>query len=223
VSPRPRSVSDAAILAATGRVISRCGPGGLTLAAVAADAGMAASSLVERFGDKRALLLAFAAEGGPALRRAFARARARHANPLAALRAGLRTIGSAVRSRTQLANHLAFLQMDLRDAAFRAHAVAHGLALREELTSLLEQANARGLTDVPAGAAARELQVAYNGALVTWAIHGEGTVARAIDDAVSAVLGRHAQERGAQERGARTRHRPRTTRPRRRPRKPVSG
>lgn len=158
------------------------------MAAVAAAAGMAASSLVERFGDKRALLLAFAAEGVPALRAAFARSRARHADPIEALRAGLRTIGSTVRTRTRLANHLAFLQMDLREAAFREHAVAHGLALREELTSLLEQANARGLTDVHAGLAARAIQVAYNGALVTWAIHGEGTLADAIDEAVSFVL-----------------------------------
>lgn len=188
MSPRPRSVSDEAIFAATGRVISRLGPGGLTVAAVAGEAGMAASSLVERFGGKRALLLAFAAGGEAALRAVFARARAKHADPIEALRAGLRTMGSTVRTRTRLANHLAFLQMDLRDAAFREHAVAHGLALRQELTSLLEEGNARGLIDVDASRAARALQVAYNGALVTWAIHGQGTVADAIDDAVSSVL-----------------------------------
>src|SRR5687768_4204797 len=91
VSPRPRSVQDEAIFAATGRVISRLGPGGLTVAAVAAEAGMAASSLVERFGGKRALLLAFAAGGKTALRAVFARARAKHADPIEALRAGLRT------------------------------------------------------------------------------------------------------------------------------------
>ena len=188
VSPRPRNVSDEAILAATGRVISRLGPGGLTVAAVAAEAGMAASSLVERFGDKRALLLAFAAQGVPALRTVFARARVTHADPIETLRAALRTLGSTVRTRTRLANHLAFLQMDLRDAAFRKHAVAHGLALREELASLVEQAIARGLTDANAEVTARALQVAYNGALVTWAIHGQGTVADAIDEAVSGVL-----------------------------------
>src|SRR5687767_4197093 len=146
VSPRPRSVSDDAIFAAAGRVISRVGPGGLTVAAVAAEAGLAPSSLVERFGDKRALLLSFAAGGVPALRAAFARARAKHADPLEAIRAALHTIGSTVRTRTGLANHLAFLQMDLRDPAFRQHAVAHGLALREELGALLDEANARGVT-----------------------------------------------------------------------------
>ena len=188
MSPRPRSVSDETIFAATERVISRLGPGGLTVAAVAVEAGMAASSLVERFGDKRALLLAFAAQGVPALRAVFARARAKHPQPVDALRGALRALGAAARTRTRLANHLAFLQIDLRDAAFRQHAVAHGLALREELASLLEQANARGLTAVNANLAARALQVAYNGALITWAIHGEGTVADAIDGAVSGVL-----------------------------------
>ena len=188
MSPRPRSVSDAEIFAAAGRVISRLGPGGLTVAGVAAEAGMAPSSLIERFGDKRALLLAFAAGGAPALRTTFARARARHANPLHALRAALRTMASTVRTRTQLANHLAFLQMDLRDPAFRKHAVAHGLALREELAALLEEAGARGLTDAPPKSTARALQVAYNGALITWAIHGEGTVTDAVDAAVSMVM-----------------------------------
>ena len=193
-------MSDQAIFTATGRVISRLGPGALTVAAVAAEAGMAASSLVERFGNKRALLLAFAAEGAPALRAVFARARAKHADPLEALRAGLRAMGSAVRTRTRLANHLAFLQMDLRDAAFRELAVAHGTALRDELASLLEQANARGRTAVNPERAARALQVAYNGALVTWAIHGEGSVADAIDEAVGSVL---PAVRGRSSRGGR--------------------
>jgi AcrR family transcriptional regulator len=181
-------VSDEAIFAATGRVISRRGPAGLTVAAVAAEAGMAASSLVERFGDKRALLLAFAAGGVPALRAVFARTRARHANPIDALRAALRIMGSTVRTRTRLANHLAVLQMDLHDSEFRAHAVAHGLALREELTVLLREAKSRGLTDLQVSRTARALQVAYNGALITWAIHGDGTVTDAIDDAVLSVL-----------------------------------
>ena len=149
---------------------------------------MAASSLVERFGDKRTLLLAFAAQGVPALRATFARARARHDNPLEAIAAGMRALGSTVRTRSRLANHLAFLQMDLRDEAFRRHAAAHGVALREELRSLLEQARARGLTDVHPVRSARALQVAYNGALVTWAIHGEGSVADAIDEAVLLIL-----------------------------------
>ena len=188
VSPRPRTVSDEAILAATGRVISRLGPGKLTVAAVATEAGMAASSLVERFGDKRSLLLAFASQGVPALREVFARARVRHDNPLHALRAAMRALGSTVRTRSRLANHLAFLQIDLQDDAFRRHAVAHGVALREELSELLEQARARGLTDVHPVHSARALQVAYNGALVTWAIHGEGSVADAIDEAVSLIL-----------------------------------
>lgn len=158
------------------------------MAAVAGEAGMAASSLVERFGDKRALLLAFAAEGVPALRAAFARARARNPDPIDAVRAALRMLGSTVRTRTRLANHLAFLQMDLQDPAFREHAVAHGLALREELASLLAEANARALVDVNVTSSARALQVAYNGALVTWAIHGEGTLIEAIDAAVSDAL-----------------------------------
>ena len=61
MSPRPRTTSDATILAALTRVISRIGPAKLTLADVAAEAGHSRAGLVQRFGSKRGLLLAVAA------------------------------------------------------------------------------------------------------------------------------------------------------------------
>ena len=62
MSPRPRQASDEAILAAAFRAIARLGPAKLTLADVAAEAGLSAAALVQRFGSKRALLLATAAD-----------------------------------------------------------------------------------------------------------------------------------------------------------------
>ena len=60
MSPRRRKAEDDEVFAALVRVMLRCGPAELTLAAIAAEAGVTASALVQRFGSKRALLLAHA-------------------------------------------------------------------------------------------------------------------------------------------------------------------
>ncbi|HXA62933.1 MAG TPA: helix-turn-helix domain-containing protein [Streptosporangiaceae bacterium] len=51
----PRTVDDATIPRATAEVIGRAGLAGLTLAAVAREAGLSAATLVQRFGSKRGL------------------------------------------------------------------------------------------------------------------------------------------------------------------------
>src|SRR5579859_6738396 len=54
---RPRRISDEAALAGALRVMFRKGPAEFTLAAVAAEVGIAPPTLVQRFGDKRGLIL----------------------------------------------------------------------------------------------------------------------------------------------------------------------
>src|ERR1700744_5800454 len=62
---RPRRISDEAVLAGALRVMFRKGPAEFTLAAVAAEVGIAPPTLVQRFGDKRGLILrALAQENG---------------------------------------------------------------------------------------------------------------------------------------------------------------
>ncbi len=73
---RPRTITDEAILAALARAISRVGPARLTLADVAAEAGIAAPTIAQRFGSKRHLLLAFAAQAPGHLLESFTSARA---------------------------------------------------------------------------------------------------------------------------------------------------
>src|SRR3954447_21121248 len=60
---RPRTVSDATLLEATARTIGEVGQPGLTLARVGASCGLSAAAVVQRFGSKRALLLALARRG----------------------------------------------------------------------------------------------------------------------------------------------------------------
>jgi AcrR family transcriptional regulator len=175
--PRPRTVDDEAVLDAAARAIGRVGPGGLTLAAMAREVGLSPATLVQRFGSKRGLLLAIAARGSG--KAALSAAAVGPSPVLPALVDALVARVAAIDAPATLANHLAFLQIDLADPEFHGHAAADAARMREALQVAVEAALARGeLRPVGTAALARALQVTYNGALVTWAIEREG----ALDD-----------------------------------------
>jgi AcrR family transcriptional regulator len=207
---RPRTVSDADILEATERAISRVGAGRLTLAQVAVEAGLAAPTLVQRFGSKRGLLLAFARQG-PLAARAYFDAVRRHPSPVDALLAALSGMADRVASPEALANHLTVLSLDLSDPEFHALALEHAGTVRGELQALLAAAVQAGeLRPLDAGRLATALQVAYNGALVTWAIHRQGRLDDWIRGQAELLLEPH---RAATARLSRGGIRPRERRP----------
>ncbi|MFB4277967.1 TetR family transcriptional regulator [Nonomuraea sp. MTCD27] len=187
---RPRTTSDEAILGATARAIGRHGPQGLTLAAVAQEAGLSPATLVQRFGSKRGLLLAFAAHAARTAGEPFERARQEHGSPLAALRAALVRLAEGVSTPVELAGSLGFLQLDLTDAEFRAYAAEHAWRTRDEIAGLLADAVAAGelAGGAELGPLARAVQVAYNGALILWALSGDGPLPDAIRDALDQTL-----------------------------------
>jgi AcrR family transcriptional regulator len=82
MTPRPRKVSDEEALAAAHRVMQRLGPSEITLAAIADEAGVTAGPLVQRFGSKRALLLALAAGAASWVPAMFAGLRSARTSPL---------------------------------------------------------------------------------------------------------------------------------------------
>lgn len=188
--PRPQTKSDAEVMAAIARAISKVGPAALTLADVASEAGVSAPALVQRFGSRRELLLKFAEQGVKGLTKAFAAARAETASPLEALQHALTKLSRTVRSKSALANHLGFLQMDLADSAFRVHAVAHSRAFQEEIASLLTEAVEAGELPVRADTErlTRAVYAMYNGALLTWALDGEGPVDKWVSELVDYIL-----------------------------------
>ncbi|GAA4963609.1 AcrR family transcriptional regulator [Nonomuraea thailandensis] len=187
---RPRTTSDEAILGATARAIGRHGPQGLTLAAVAQEAGLSPATLVQRFGSKRGLLLAFAADAARTAAEPYERARREHASPLAALRAALVHLAEGVSTPEELSGSLGFLQLDLTDPDFRAHAAEHARRTRDEIAALLAAAVAAGelVEEAEAGPLARAVQTAYNGALILWALTGDGTLPDAMRDALGQAL-----------------------------------
>ncbi len=190
---RPRTVEDEAVLDAAARTIGRVGPAALTLAAVAREVGLSPATLVQRFGSRRGLLLAIVARGsgdaalhavtcgpGPVLPRLVDALVARVAS---------------IDAPATLANHLAFLQLDLADPEFHAHAAADAARLREALRGAVEAALRDGeLRPVGSAALARALQVAYNGALVSWAIEREGALADYLRRELELVLAPYRRE-----------------------------
>ena len=140
MSPRPRKVSDDELFAATHAVMNRVGPGELTLAAIAREAGVTAAVLVQRFGSKRDLLLTLAekfADGSGDLLGDLIK---RHRSPLAALRAYADCMAGMAASPAALARNLSYLQIDLTDPDFRRHLVKHARATRAGLSGLLSAA-----------------------------------------------------------------------------------
>lgn len=175
--PRPRTVSDDAVLDAAAALIGSVGPARLTLAHVADASGLAPATLVQRFGSKRGLLLALARRP-PGFAERLAAADAGAPSRTAAVVAALVALAAPVRTPAALANNLAFLQLDLGDPEFHAAAAAHFAALREALAEHLGAARAGGelVAAADPGALADMLVTTYNGALITWAVVREGAL-----------------------------------------------
>jgi AcrR family transcriptional regulator len=188
MSPRPRATSDADILAATHRAVSRLGPG-LTLADVAKEAGVSPATLVQRFGSKRGLLLAFAAGGSAGLKGEFERIRVTHRSPLAAVYGVAECMAAMADTPETLSNSLAFLQMDLVDPEFHEHALAHSRGMQAGIKALLDEAVAEG--ELPRGDTrrlTRAVQAMIGGSLLQWAIDREGKVVDRMREDLDALL-----------------------------------
>ena len=178
MSPRPRRNTDLEILYAAFRAIARLGPGRLTLADVAREANVSAASLVQRFGSKRALLLAASRDvaGGHVF--LFEGLRAKHRSPRAAL-LGLADCMSVMgETPDQVAHSLAFLQLDLTDPEFHQYARTGSTGFHAGIRALIKDGIAAGeLIQCDAGRLARALQATLNGSILGWTIHREGTMA----------------------------------------------
>jgi AcrR family transcriptional regulator len=190
VSPRPRKASDDEIFAATYRAMNRLGPGELTLAEIAAEAGLTAGALVQRFGSKRALLLSLAARHAASAGELLAGLRAEQGSPLAALRAYADCMSQLASSPAAFARSLAYLQIDLTDPEFRKHLVLQARATRAGLQELITAAVMEGelIGNTDPAVLARTLEAMIAGSMMTWAFYRQGPARRWIQQDVEAVL-----------------------------------
>lgn len=188
MSPRPKATSDAELLAATYRVVSRLGPN-LTLGDVAKEAGVSPSTLVQRFGSKRGLLLAFAASGPEGLAKEFDQIRTAHRSALGAVYGVAECMAAMAVSPQTLSNSLAFLQMDLVDPDFHKHALVHSKAMHAEIRRLLDDAVTEGaLQRCDTARLARAVQGLIGGSLLQWAIDREGKATDRLREDLDSLL-----------------------------------
>lgn len=192
MSPRPRQNTDAEILMAAFRAIARLGPARLTLADVAEEAGVTAAALVQRFGSKRALLLACAADVAGGHVYIFEGLREQHRSPVAAL-LGLADCMSVMgKTPDEVAHSMAFAQLDFGDPEFRGFAQAGARGMREGIRALVRDAMAaRELRATDPLRLARVIHATLNGSMLDWVIHREGDMAKWIRRDLKTVLERY--------------------------------
>ena len=176
MSPRPRTVDDGAILQAAGMVISRLGPSTFTLADVAKEVRLSPATLVQRFGSKRGLMLALAQVGMEGVDACFAAVRSAHPRPLDAVMAAATEMTRHVDTPEEMANHLAFLQIDLSDPEFYRLMLENSTRILAGYKKLLDEAIAAGeIVRCDTRRIARAVGSMAGGSLIAWAVLREGT------------------------------------------------
>jgi AcrR family transcriptional regulator len=163
---RPRRISNEDVLAGALRVMFRSGPVEFTLSAVAAEVGIAPPTLMQRFGDKRGLILqALAQDNGDFAAAIAAAPRARGRDAVVEL---FRLLTPDFDDPDMLATGLMWLREDFRDPALNA--------LARERWMLLRQAVAERLPPlpIPPDVAARLLEAQWQGAFNQWGFFREG-------------------------------------------------
>lgn len=191
MSPRRRKAEDADVFAALVRVMLRRGPAELTLRAIAAEAGLTAGALVQRFGSKQKLLHAHARHAAATADVGLGPPRpGRTRSPLAALRGAAAVhAGLAASPRAALRN-LAYLQNDLADPVLRRHLLRLKRAARTRYEQLVTDAVAAG--ELRAGTdprgLARAIEVALDGSFLAWSLYREGAAARWLRDDLEATI-----------------------------------
>lgn len=187
---RPKTVPDEMVLSAAARVIGRRGPADFTLREVAASVGLSASTIVQRFGTKRALLVALARQGSEDVDVWFAEARERNPRPLDALVAALAEGADGLTRHGSPAHHLAFLQLDLADPDLRRYTRAFFAGVRANVEALLEEAiEAGALEEVDTAHLARTIEALYHGTLIVWTLEPSDTPGAVLRRSLGLVLG----------------------------------
>ena len=88
-----------------------------------------------------------------------------------------------------IANNMTFLQIDLKDREFHAHALAASEGMRHGIEALIRDAIAAGeLVRCDAGRLAAAVHATMNGSLLNWAVHREGSLVTFVRRDLETVL-----------------------------------
>jgi hypothetical protein len=140
--------------------------------------------------------LALAQHAASSIDECFDAARYAADSPLGALIVAATDMAKHVESPEALANHLAFLQIDLSDPAFHTLALSGAQRTLDGYEVLLREAISVGeLAPCDVGQLARAIQAMTGGSLISWAIHRNGPLVEWLRSDLEALLGPHRRDR----------------------------
>lgn len=175
--PRKKTISDEALLERALPLMAAAGPAGFTLAELAKEVGVSPATLLQRFGDKRTLVL-----------RALTQDNVRFVEWLERLPRGVGAevvvgiYSEATRlfgDNPSLADHLLWLREDIRDPALNRLALDRFRLFRAEIVARLPP------LPLPPERAADLLDAQYHGAVVQWALEPRGKLADYVRDSLT--------------------------------------
>lgn len=178
------------MFAALVRVMHRRGPAELTLREIAAEAGVTAGALVQRFGSKREMLLAHARYAAATNDIGVDVPTPPGASPLAAIRAMAAMYAQLASSPRAALRNLAYLQNDLADPVLRRHVLRMSRAARAHYEKLVIDAIDAGelRADTNATVLARAIEITLGGSFLAWTLYREGAAADWLRDDLEATL-----------------------------------
>jgi AcrR family transcriptional regulator len=190
MSPRRRKAEDADVFAALVRVMHHRGPAELTLREIAREAGVTAGALVQRFGSKRAMLLAHARHAAASGDIGVPVPPPRTSSPLEALRSVTAVHAQLASSPRAALRNLAYLHNDMADPALHRHLLRMSRAARVYYEKLVADAVDAGelRADTNAPALARSIEVTLGGSFLAWTLYREGSAAEWLREDLEATL-----------------------------------
>jgi AcrR family transcriptional regulator len=180
--PRKRTVTDDDLADAALALVREAGPAALTFAALAPRAGLAGSTIVQRFGTKAALLRAALSRAWDHLDRETAAASAAAtAGPDGVIDLLVRLSGQ-YDPDDEFADQLLILREDLRDPVLRERGRAWLATLVEAIETRLTawRGDARGLGPL--------VVAQWQGTLTVWAFRREGSLPDAVRGALDELF-----------------------------------
>ena len=178
--PRTKTLPDDAVLDAAERAMLRHGPAGFTLAQAAAESGLAVPTLIQRFGDKQALI-----------RNVMARSNERFFTMLEALPPGSGTpsvvdlvgrVAEPLGGEASPSGRTPWLIEDFRDPALNAFARTRLERLREAIADRLPR------TVLPPATVAAVVVSAWQGAIMWWRTAPQGRLADHVRGTIEALF-----------------------------------
>jgi len=179
--PRPRTVSDADILAIAHGLAHEIGPDAVTFALLAAESGLSPATLVQRFGTKANLIQRTLLAAWDQLDERTATLAATQAKSPKGAIGILTALSGSYGEIDSHANGLRVLREDFRDPVLRAR----GAKWRRDLTKALDACFAG--TKAPAGIG-EMLASLWQGSLLWWGFEPKKNLPRYVEEALRRAL-----------------------------------